>query len=238
MGYPARWRQRIGTPTGGGPIAEEHSYSVLSDGSIYVVYRTIDGYPVNSYSHDSGHTWETPQYNRYANGRLVKHPRAANFAWKCENGKYLYWFHNHGGRFVPEREEENEWYPYYYRNPVWLCGGVEIDSPEGKIIKWSQPEIVLYDDDVLMRMSYPDLVEDKGNYYLTETQKNVARVHQIDKKLLEKLWNQFDCAETATDSLVLNLSLKNKTLTSEAKMPGLAPFIIQGRPFRRQRFNT
>ena len=33
------------TPPGGGPIAEEQSYAVLSDGSFYSVYRTIDGFP-------------------------------------------------------------------------------------------------------------------------------------------------------------------------------------------------
>ncbi|MEZ5395451.1 MAG: LamG-like jellyroll fold domain-containing protein [Bryobacterales bacterium] len=38
-------------------------------------------------------------------------------------------------------------------------------------------------------MSYPDLVEEGGKYYLTETQKDVARVHEIDKTLLEGLWS-------------------------------------------------
>ena len=33
------------TPPGGGPVADEQSFSVLSDGSFYVVYRTIDGHP-------------------------------------------------------------------------------------------------------------------------------------------------------------------------------------------------
>ena len=105
------------TPPGGGPIAEEQSFCVLSDGSFYCVYRTMDGHPACSYSRDGGHTWSTPQYARYADGRLIKHPRAANFVWKCANGKYLYWFHNHGGR------------SYEDRNPAWLCGGVEVDSP-------------------------------------------------------------------------------------------------------------
>ena len=66
---------------------------------------------------------------------------------------------------------------YEDRNPVWLVGGVEGDSPKGKVIRWSQPEIGLYDDDPYIRMSYPDLVEDRGKYFLTETQKDVARVH-------------------------------------------------------------
>ena len=53
------------------------------------------------------------------------------------------------------------------------------EGPNGMIIEWSQPEILLYDDDPLTRMSYPDLVEDQDRYYITETQKDIARVHEI-----------------------------------------------------------
>jgi len=180
------------TPIGeGGPIAEEQSFTVLSDGSFFCVYRTIDGYSVYTYSRDVGHTWEPPQYMRYADGRLMKHPRAANFVWKCKNGKYLYWFHNHGGRFIKENPERRSM-SYNDRNPVWLAGGIETDSPQGKIIKWTQPEILFYDDDPLIRMSYPDLIEDDGAHYITETQKDLARVHRVDEKLLTGLWAQFD----------------------------------------------
>ena len=178
------------TPPGGGPVAEEQSYSVLSDGSFYCVYRTTDGHPCEAYSRDGGHTWVF-QYKRYALGHLMKHPRAANFAWKCANGKYLYWFHNHGG------------HDYEDRNPVWLCGGVEGDSPEGKIIRWTQPEVVLYDDDPFVRMSYPDLVEEDGRYFLTETQKDIARVHEVDTALLAGLWAQFEAAAVTREGLLL-----------------------------------
>lgn len=179
----------IRAPEGGGPIAEEQSFSVMSDGSLFCVFRTIDGHSAYTYSRDGGHSWEPSQYTRYADGRLMKHPRAANFAWRTENGKYLYWFHNHGGRFIREHPQRRT-IAYEDRNPVWLSGGVEADGPKGKIILWSQPEIVLYDDDPMIRMSYPDLVEDGGKYYLTETQKDVARVHEIDPKLLDGLWGQ------------------------------------------------
>ena len=67
------------TPPGGGPIAEEQSYVALSDGSFFCVYRTIDGHPACAYSRDGGHTWTRPEYMRYADGRAIKHPRAANF---------------------------------------------------------------------------------------------------------------------------------------------------------------
>ncbi|MCY3832361.1 MAG: exo-alpha-sialidase [Chloroflexi bacterium] len=179
------------TPPGGGPIAEEQSYALLSDGSFYCVYRTIDGHPAFAYSRDAGRTWTEPAYKRYADGRLMKHPRAANFAWKCRNGKYLYWFHNHGGNW------------YEDRNPVWLCGGIEVEGPDGRVIQWSQPEIALYDDDSYIRMSYPDLVEEAGAIYLLETQKDVARVHRLDQDLLDGLWGQFDESGAVTrDGLI------------------------------------
>ncbi len=208
------------TPPGGGPVSEEHSYSRLSDGSFYSVYRSIDGYPVCAYSRDNGHTWTEPVYQCFADGRHMKHPRAANFAWQCENGKFLYWFHNHGGRFIGEHPDRRS-ISYQDRNPVWLCGGIEADAPEGRIIQWSQPEIALYDDDPYIRMSYPDLAEDSGKYYLTETQKDIARVHELNTTLLKGLWEQAENREIATESLVLNLPLPEP---GEAKMPELPAF--------------
>ncbi|NLC55498.1 MAG: hypothetical protein GX774_01510 [Armatimonadetes bacterium] len=203
------------TPPGGGPIAEEQSYCVLSDGSFYCVYRSIDGHPVCAYSRDGGHTWSTPQYQCYADGRPMKHPRAANFAWRCANGHYLYWFHNHGGK------------GYEDRNPVWLCGGVEADSPAGKVIRWSQPEIVLYDDDPFVGISYPDLIEEDGRYFLTETQKDIARVHEVDPTLVEGLWRQFEHAAVAQEGLVLSLPEPGKPLPRTVPLPPLPAFVAR-----------
>ena len=93
-------------PPGGGPIAEEQSFTVLSDGTLYCVYRTIDAYSACTYSYDGGHTWTEPEYTTYADGGRMKHPRAANFAWRCQNGKFLYWFHNHGGRQIREHPQQ------------------------------------------------------------------------------------------------------------------------------------
>jgi hypothetical protein len=200
-------------PPGGGPVAEEQSTVVLSDGSFYCVYRTIDGHPACAYSRDGGHTWTEPQYQRFADGRTMKHPRAANFCWRLEiDGapRYLYWFHNHGGTW------------YEDRNPVWLCGGIEVDTPEGKVLRWSQPEIVLYDDDPYVRMSYPDLVHAGGKIYLTETQKDRARVHEVDPALLEGLWGQFENDTLATEGLVLSWSRGSETPAGES-LPAQLP---------------
>ena len=180
------------TPAGGGRVSEEQSICALSDGSLYCVYRTVDGHPACGYSRDGGETWTAPQYASYTpGGRHIKHPRAANFAWRCSNGKFLYWFHNHGGTFLRNMPE---WGPYEDRNPAWLCAGVERDSAQGKVIHWSQPEIALYDDDTFIRISYPDLIEEGGRFFITETQKTIARVHEVQDRVLRRLWESFENA--------------------------------------------
>ncbi len=208
------------TPPGGGPIAGEQSYTVLSDGSLYCVYRSIDGHPVYTYSRDGGRSWDPPNYKRFADGRLMKHPRAANFAWRASNGKYLYWFHNHGGRFIREHPDRPTM-AYRDRNPAWLCGGVERDSPDGKVIAWTQPEIALYHDDPYTRMSYPDFVEVSGKYYISETEKAIARIHEIEPELLAGLWNQFDSTGRATSGTILELPSPGEGMPTDTAMPRL-----------------
>jgi len=179
------------TPPGGGPISEEHSYVTLSDGSICASYRSIDGYSVESYSRDGGHTWCTPHYKHFASGNPAKNPRAANFIWKMNDGRYLYWFHNHGGHFIRDSfENGGKRNPYESRNPVWLCGGVEKDTPEGKAIAWLPPRVFLYDVAKASRISYPDFLEDDGKIYFSETQKSTARVHEVPKEYIEGLFTE------------------------------------------------
>lgn len=170
------------TPPGYGPIAEEQSLLELSDGSLYCIYRSIDGHPVGCASRDRGATWEEPRFLCYTDGRKLKHPRAACFAWRLTCGAYVLWFHNHGGealRSHPARRERG----YDDRNPVWMSRGREVRTPRGLELAWETPEIVLYDDDPCIRMSYPDLGEETDAIYLTETQKAVARVHRLSDRL-------------------------------------------------------
>ena len=218
------------TPAGGGRVAEEQSIVKLSDGSLYCVYRTVDGWPTIAYSRDGGHNWTKPAYKTYTpGGRRVKHPRAANFAWNCSNGKFLYWFHNHGGPFVGKMAADfsgRTGSPYDDRNPAWLMAGREVDTPQGKCIAWSQPEILIYDDDPFIRMSYPDLVEDGGKFYVTETQKNIGRVHEIPVALVNGLFNQFANKKVATNNLSINLSTA-AALKPEVPMPKLPDFCIR-----------
>jgi len=218
--------QGLRAPAGGGRVAEEQSLVKLSDGSLYCVYRTIDGWPAGAYSRDGGHTWTAPAYASHApGGPRVKHPRAANFAWNCANGKFLYWFHNHGGRFIGELGANGRGgrSPYDDRNPAWLMAGREIATPQGRMIEWSQPEILLYADDPYLRMSYPDLVEEEGKFYVTETQKTIGRVHEIPPALVEGLFGQFTNAAVATRQLLFQADAR-QLAAGAAPMPRLPEF--------------
>ncbi|NJO91821.1 MAG: LamG domain-containing protein [Chloroflexia bacterium] len=119
-----------------------------------------------------------------------------------QNGKYLLWHHNHGG------------WNFNFRNPAWISGGIEKD---GKII-WGQPEILLYEDSINMRMSYPDLIEQDEKYWITETNKEEARCHEIPGNYFEKLWSSakkeiLSCevlyTEWNEDDLIPNSTLEN-----------------------------
>lgn len=170
----------VGLRSPEGPIAEEVNLVSLSDGSLFCTYRTVAGHPCHAYSRDDGKTWTPAAFMTYGpDGGLVDHPRAANFVRKLTEGpyagRYIYWFHNHGGT------------SYEGRNPAYLLGGVEVDGPDGKLIQWGEPVAVLYSEDPNVRISYPDFIWDDG-LYITETQKSIARVHRIPDALLAALW--------------------------------------------------
>ncbi len=180
-----------------GSIQEEHNHVALAGDDLYLVYRTALGFPCHSYSRDGGKTWNAPEPMTYGpRGRVIKNPRACPKLWKCANGKYLFWFHNHGGT------------SFQGRNPAWISGG---ELRDGKLY-WSQPEILLYADESNERMSYPDLIEQDGRYWITETQKTMARVHEIDPTLLEGLWNQGKSAVAVTKGVVLDTTSEDATL--------------------------
>lgn len=172
-----------------GSVQEEHNIVPLGNGSLYCIFRTALGFVASTVSHDLGRTWTMPQPATYAPGseQLIRNPRACPRLFKCSNGKYLLWFHHHGGTTFKER------------NPVWITGGVE---KKGEIY-WSQPEILLYTNNLEVNgMSYPDLVEEKGKYWITETQKSEAKVHVIDPSLLEGMWEQAHARSEITQGLV------------------------------------
>jgi Concanavalin A-like lectin/glucanases superfamily/BNR repeat-like domain len=203
-----------------GQVSDETNLVELSDGSLYATYRTIDGHNCAAYSRDAGRTWTPPAYATYTpEGQKIKHPRAANFVKKFSNGKYTLWFHNHGGESVLT----GPWDYYNNRNPAWITGGVEKDGH----IYWSQPEILLYDMDPKTKISYPDFVEDGGEFYVTETMKTFARVHLIDRPLLEGLWNQAEAKSVCKRGLALTATAEQLRGGANLTLPSL-PSLEQG----------
>lgn len=163
-----------------GSVQEEHNLVELSDGTLYCVYRTTNGFPAFSISTDKGASWSLPQIMRYATGEVIPNPRACPRLFKCSNGRFLFWFENNHSK------------SFDHRNPAWLSGGVE--NSDGTI-SWSQPEILIYSDDSSYhtgRFSYPDLVETGGKYWITCTNKVEARIFAIEPDFLHGLWAQVD----------------------------------------------
>ena len=161
-----------------GIVQAEHNMTMLNNGDLYVVLRTTLGHPAYAISRDGGKTFSTPKPMRYANGNLMGNTRACPKIHKTKDGKYLFWFHNNFRSNT-----------FDGRNPAWLSGGIEKDGE----IAWSQPEIVIYDVDPRTHsISYPDFIEQDGKFWITETQKSIARIHSVDVDLLNGLWSQFD----------------------------------------------
>lgn len=198
-----------------GHVQAEHNSVVMNNGDLYVVYRTIDGFPVFTTSSDGGKSFSQPAPMTYASGGIMGNPRACPKIHKTLDGKYLFWYHNNF--------RKNS---YNGRNPVWLSGGIEKD---GRIL-WSQPEIILYDEDTqLLGMSYPDFIEQDEQLWLSETQKNKARIHKMDPDLIRGLWNQFTLAEVCRRGLVLESDAK-QLITSRISFPTL-PSLARGGGF-------
>src|SRR5262249_15462777 len=173
-----------------GSIQEEHSLVQVADKRLYCVYRTTNGFPCHTYSSDGGRSWDKPQPMTYTpGGRQIKTPRACPMLWRTKEGKFLFWFHHHGGK------------TFRGRNPVWISGGVERDGR----IHWSQPEVLLYGPVGKAEMSYPDLIEQDGRVWFTETDKSVARAHEVDPRFLEGLWQQGKTRTVAAAGRVLDL---------------------------------
>jgi hypothetical protein len=172
-----------------GPVQEEHNIVELSNGTLYCVFRTVMGYLAESYSYDEGKSWTTPAIPTYFSGQPIKNPRACPRLFKTSSGKFLLWHHVNSGR------------DFGVRNPAWISGGVERD---GKII-WSQPEILVYAPGLQQeRMSYPDLIEQDGKYWITETNKSQGMCHSIAPEFFEALWNQMSRDSITRRGLVID----------------------------------
>ncbi len=175
-----------------GSIQEEHIVVPLANGDLFCIWRTETGHPIQAYSRDGGKSWTEPAIATYTpGGRKMKTPRACPMLWRTADGRYLFWFHHNS-------------YPKTggpARNIAWLAGGVE----RGGVIHWSQPEPVCYNGDRRRGASYPDLIEWQGRYFLSSTNKEEARIIEVQPALLEGMWRQSELRSVAARGMALNL---------------------------------
>lgn len=200
----------VRSPAWGG-IQAEHCVVQLDNGDLCTSYRTTQGVPLESYSRDKGKTWSLGVPMKDYLGRNLKNPRANTKIWKSEeNGKYLLWYHNNG--------EKN----FYHRNPAWIASGIEKNG----LIIWSQPELLLYKELGARGMSYPDLIQQNGEYWITQTEKTEARCHKIPSVFLEKLWQQHSISEKTNKGLELNWlagETSSKSAIDSVGLPKILP---------------
>jgi hypothetical protein len=109
---------------------------------------------------------------------------------------YLMLFYNRGlpGMSKSNTSSNSAWGS---RNPYWLSAGWSDET--NTTIQWSEPECVLYSHNASDRIGYPDLFfaepwetqqgagDSEETLYMTETNKQVARLHAIDKALVNGL---------------------------------------------------
>ena len=203
-----------------GSLQEEHNVVPLSNGDLLCFYRTRSGFAVQSYSRDGGKTWSLPEKASYTpGGRIFKTPMACPQLVKLPNGKFLFWYHNTSSQ-VKGKDA-----PVACRNLGWIAAGTEKNGT----VYWSQPELVNYNVERRRGCSYPDIIEEDGRYYLSSTNKDFARVQEIDQQLMENLFRQEQLKKTAGKGLLATAS-KQELKKGSMPMPAL-PDLSKGDGF-------
>ena len=191
-----------------GDVQAEQNIVPMNDGSIYCMYRTAGNHPCHAYSRDGGHTWTVPEYATYTpGGRTIQ--ELQSLSQGLEDGQ------RQVPVLVPSPRGTQESLPR--KKPCV----VERRNREGRFhslvaarnraLRLRSEELPFRPGDRAARtwrwdeLSGPDRTG--RQYWITETQKTVARVHPIDPTLLEGLWNQGNAKKAAEKGLVLGPDL-------------------------------
>ena len=206
----------VGAAFGGVPpadvVAEEpHVMPIHNDSSLYVVFRTSQGYLGSAQSQGDGGfgaPWQPSAFARYG----------ATWADAVPNASFV---KNCRGPISPKRQPRgmgggDVWLMTYYntaplgafsaqdlalsdRNNMWLAAGYE----ENGTVLWSQPELLLYDRERKRGHGYPDVITDgaTGAVFVTEAYKYVphaeAKTHAVAPELIAALLAQPTAAHAA-----------------------------------------
>ena len=207
--------QAVGAPDDRSVIAEEpHVVPVHADDMLVLLWRTSEGYMGYARSQPGGDfaaPWQTPTFasylptwaDAYQNASWLKQPRGPLSPKRQPNGLVLMTYYNTAplGTFASHMTVND-------RNNMWLTVGHEV--PEGGL-RWSQPELVLYERDRSRGHGYPDIVTALGGeVFITETFKSTphseAKTHHVPRAMVELLYRQTTINETATEGVVAVLN--------------------------------
>ncbi len=102
------------------PVLQEPSIVPLPDGRLFCVMRATTGSPYYSLSFDQGETWQPPLPLRQNDRSLpLLHPISPCPIYAIAPGEYLFFFHNHDGRFGSWTMMDSN----VHRRPVYFLRG-------------------------------------------------------------------------------------------------------------------
>jgi len=131
--------------------AQEPAITLLPDGRIFCIMRTVTGYVYYSTSEDNGHTFKKAQPLRYGdNLEHIKHPLSPAPIYSIKDGLYLTAFHDNDGERIGFSQKKENWeynMSNFIRNPLYIAIG-RFDSNAEQPIQFGKKYKLLDTEDV------------------------------------------------------------------------------------------
>lgn len=207
-------------------------------GQMYGVSRSTCGW-ISAW-HTADHKWSAPGYAEHdrsgptppqfqspglKNPRGPLCPRRLETNHTVDGPRYLMLYYNTGGPRSSSPWATVQSSPlfgdYCARTVYWLSAGrvQALDHhTNASIVVWSQPEVVLYnrdsttaDPNLYVSTSYPDFIQQGGEVWIAETDKEVARTHLVDPSLIDMLLQQSTISDAVTDALLSEWNVSSAT---------------------------
>ncbi len=125
-------------------VIQEPSLVLLPDGSLFCVMRTPTGSPYWSVSNDTGETWSEPApLLQTDDGQPLAHPHSPCPIYPLEDGRYIFFHHNHDGHFEGYGPYDTTW----HRRPIYARVG-EFRQGARQPVWFSEPKLLMDNDGV------------------------------------------------------------------------------------------
>ncbi len=120
-------------------VIQEPAVVPLPDGRLFCIMRTTQGCPYYAVSADAGRTWTTPEPLLQAdNAPRLPHPCSPCPIYRLSDGRFVFFYHNHDGRFQQWGPTDTTW----HRRPI--CVSVGEFRPGARQPVWfSEPRFMM-----------------------------------------------------------------------------------------------